>query len=72
MLFEASATTSANDMLAHVVDSILSDGGELVTVLVGADGTADSHVHLIADHVGVDFDFIAGGQSTSTYLVGVE
>lgn len=71
VLFESSPTTSANDMLTHVVDNLLSDGGELVTIIVGESGQA-AHVHLMADHVGVEFEYIDGGQATSTYLVGVE
>lgn len=71
-LHESSATTSTNDMLRHVVEELLHDGGELVTILVGAEGQRDAHVSLMADHVDVDFDFIDGGQTTSTYLIGVE
>lgn len=70
-LVESSMTTSADDMLTHIVEALLNEGGELVTVLVGEQGSM-THVHLTADHVGIDFDFINGGQATSTYLVGVE
>lgn len=69
--FDSSHETSSEDMLAHVIDALLNDGGELVTVLVGAEGRM-AHVHVMADHVGVDFDFISGGQTSSVYLVGVE
>lgn len=71
-LYESSATTSVNDMLRHVVETLLHDGGELVTILVGVQGQRDAHVSLMADHVDVDFDFIDGGQGSSTYLIGVE
>ena len=71
LLFDSSHETSAEDMLTHVIDALLNDGGELVTVLVGAEGQM-THIHLMADHVGVDFDFISGGQTSSVYLVGVE
>ena len=71
-LFESSAATSANDMLVHVVDELLKAGGELVTIVVGNDGQSNQHVSLLADNVDVEFEFIDGGQSTSTYLIGVE
>lgn len=71
-LYESSPATSPNDMLSHVVDALLQDGGELVTVLVGATGKRNEHVGLLADHVDVDFEFLDGGQTTSTYLIGVE
>jgi dihydroxyacetone kinase-like predicted kinase len=70
-LIAASASTIPDDMLVHLVDLLLDEGGELVTVIVGEHGEM-IQIQLMADHVGIQFDIINGGQHSSIYLIGVE
>jgi dihydroxyacetone kinase-like predicted kinase len=58
-----------------LLDRMLSGGGELVTLLIGADAPADLAVGLerrvARDHPGVEVTAYAGGQPAPV-LIGVE
>lgn len=67
---ELAATATA------VLDRMLAAGGELVTLVLGADAPADladrvqSHVH--AHHLAVDTVLYSGGHTATPLLIGVE
>jgi dihydroxyacetone kinase-like predicted kinase len=59
-----------------VLDRMLAAGGEMVTLVIGADAPADladrleAHVH--DSHLAVDTVVYDGGQETCLLLIGVE
>ena len=70
------ASTSAADAAIALVDALVDDETELVTVLVGADALpADTErvvEHLGAAHSGVEVELHEGGQPLYPYLIGAE
>jgi DAK2 domain fusion protein YloV len=67
---------SAGEAVVSLVDQLIDDESELVTVLVGADAhpadTARLLEHLATNHPGVDAEVHEGGQPLYPWLVGVE
>jgi len=67
---------SAGEAVVSLVDQLIDDDSELVTVLVGADAhpadTARLLEHLATNHPGVDAEVHEGGQPLYPWLVGVE
>jgi DAK2 domain fusion protein YloV len=68
--------SDVGDVALQVLDRMLSAGGELVTVVVGADATLDLGErladHLHRTHVEVDVQVHDGGQQVYPVLLGVE
>ena len=64
------------DVARHVVDLMLASGGELVTLLVGADGdqdlARDLSAYLLATRPALDVIVHEGGQPRYPLLIGVE
>ena len=64
------------DVTARLLSHLLADGGELVTVIVGADAAADATEELLtrvtAAHPGIDIEVHEGGQPLYPFLLGVE
>ncbi|MEV4676083.1 DAK2 domain-containing protein [Actinomadura sp. NPDC049382] len=78
-LIEGDVATIGADVAAvarGVLDRMLSGGGELVTLIVGAqapDGLADAlEEHLRREHPDVEVGVYAGGQERHPLLIGVE
>ncbi|HYO19443.1 MAG TPA: DAK2 domain fusion protein YloV, partial [Dermatophilaceae bacterium] len=61
---------------AEVVGRLLADGGELLTVISGADGGPELSAAVVqsarAGHPDVEVSIIDGGQATYPLLLGVE
>ncbi len=70
------ATTSAADAAFALLDSLIDDDSEIVTVLVGSDArhaeTNRLREHLGLRHPGVEVEVHDGGQPLYPYLIGVE
>ncbi len=70
------AAPSAADAAFALVDHLIDDDSEIVTVLVGVDGrSADTQrvrEHLAFRHPGVEVEVHDGGQPLYPYLIGVE
>ena len=70
------ATTSVIDAALALVDDLVDDDSELVTILVGADapsgGTARIREQIGLDHPHVEVEVHEGDQPLYPYLVGVE
>jgi DAK2 domain fusion protein YloV len=70
------ATDSAAEAAFALVDALITDDSEIVTVLVGADARAAEtqrvREHLAFAHPGVEFEVHDGGQPLYPYLIGVE
>ena len=70
------ATSSAADAVYKLLEQLVDDDSEIVTVLVGLDAPAHEtqrireHIELLFPHVEVEFH--DGGQPLYPYLVGVE
>jgi dihydroxyacetone kinase-like predicted kinase len=68
--------TEVVDVTARLLAHLLADGGELVTVLVGADTPAETTAELLdrvaTAHPGVDVEVHEGGQPLYPFLLGVE
>ena len=68
--------SAVGDVARDIVDRLLGPGGELVTLVVGADadpGLAPGVVeHLARAHPEVDVAVVEGGQPLYLLLVGVE
>jgi hypothetical protein len=64
------------DAATGVLDSIVSDDSELVTVVAGSDASDDVTTaieeHLAAHHDHVEVTVVSGGQPLYPYLFGVE
>jgi DAK2 domain fusion protein YloV len=70
------ALGSAHDAAVAVVDALVDDDAELVTIIVGADADPDD-VARVGDHVAdahphVEVEVHQGGQPLYPYLIGVE
>ncbi|MPV36241.1 DAK2 domain-containing protein [Georgenia subflava] len=69
-------TTTAEEPVRSAVESLLSDGGELLTALVGdgAEPSVGAVVHAAAARAGREIDVVvvAGGQQVPALLLGVE
>ena len=67
---------SINAVTRDLIDKMLEDGGELVTILYGKDVTEESAIELadMADdrHIDVDFEVLPGGQPLYYYILSVE
>ncbi len=70
------ATTSAAEAAFALIDALVDDESEIVTVLVGADArpgdTQRVREHLGLRHPGVEVEVHDGGQPLYPYLIGVE
>ena len=70
------ATTSAADAAFALIDALVHDESEIVTVLVGADARAGDtqrvREHLGLRYPGVEVEVHDGGQPLYPYLIGVE
>lgn len=70
------AVSSAADACAALLDRIVDDDAEIVTVVVGSDARATDNTriekHLKMAHPHVEVEFHEGGQPLYPYLVGVE
>jgi DAK2 domain fusion protein YloV len=70
------AVKSAADAAIALVDTLVDDDAELVTVLVGEDADADDTArlgqHLADAHPHVEVEVHRGGQPLYPYLIGVE
>ena len=70
------AATSPTDAVFKLLESLVDDDSEIITVLIGADAPASEtqrireHIELAFPHVEVEFH--DGGQPLYPYLVGVE
>jgi DAK2 domain fusion protein YloV len=71
-----SATDSAAEAAFALVDALVGEDSEIVTVLVGADARAAEtqrvREHLAFAHPGVELEVHDGGQPLYPYLIGVE
>ena len=67
---------SAADAAFALVDALVDDDSEIVTVLVGIDGRAPEtqrvREHLATRHPHVEIEVHEGGQPLYPYLIGVE
>lgn len=70
------ATDSAADAAFALLDALVDDESEIVTVLVGADArgsdTQRVREHLALNHPGVEIEVHDGGQPLYPFLIGVE
>ena len=70
------AVKSALDAAVALVDVLIDDDAELVTIIVGVDADADDTArlaeHLADEHPHVEVEVHRGGQPLSPYFVGVE
>ena len=70
------ATDSAAEAAFALVDVLIGEDSEIVTILVGADARAAEtqrvREHLAFAHPGVEFEVHDGGQPLYPYLIGVE
>ncbi len=70
------ATQSAVDAMIALVDSLVDDDSELVTLITGTDAragdTARIEEHVERAHPHVELEIHAGDQPLYPYLVGVE
>ena len=70
------ALGSAADACAALLDRLVDDESEIVTVVVGSDArpadNARIEAHLKLAHAHVESEFHEGGQPLYPYLVGVE
>ena len=70
------ATVSATDAAIALIDTLVDDDSELVTVLVGSDArpadTAKVREHLGLEHAHVEVEVHEGDQPLYPYLIGVE
>jgi uncharacterized protein len=70
------AVKSVADATTALLDALVDDDSELVTIIVGAeaddDDTARIRDHLATAHPGVEVEVHHGGQPLYPYLVGVE
>ncbi len=70
------AVKSALDAAVALVDVLIDDDAELVTIIVGAEADADDTArlaeHLADEHPHVEVEVHRGGQPLYPYLVGVE
>jgi dihydroxyacetone kinase-like predicted kinase len=70
------AVKSAVDAAVALVDALVDDDAELVTIIVGHDADADDtrqiEEHLADAHPEVEVEVHEGGQPLYPYLVGVE
>lgn len=70
------ATTSAAEAAFALIDELVNEDSEIVTVLIGADArSADTQrvrEHLGLHHPGVEVEVHDGGQPLYPYLIGVE
>ena len=70
------ATDSAAEAAFALVDALVADDSEIVTVLVGADARAAEtqrvREHIAFAHPGVELEVHDGGQPLYPYLIGVE
>ena len=70
------ATTSAAEAAFALIDALVQDESEIVTVLVGADARASDtqrvREHLGLRYPGVEVEVHDGGQPLYPYLIGVE
>ena len=70
------AVKSVTDATTALLDALVDDDSELVTIIVGAeaddDDTAHIRDHLATAHPGVEVEVHHGGQPLYPYLVGVE
>ena len=70
------ATTSAAEAALALIDELVDEDSELVTVLIGADArgadTQRVREHLGLRHPGVEIEVHDGGQPLYPYLIGVE
>jgi DAK2 domain fusion protein YloV len=68
--------TSVVEVAWHVVERLLSAGGELVTLVIGADAEPELVEELTGrtrrGHDGVDVEVLVGGQRRYPLLIGVE
>jgi dihydroxyacetone kinase-like predicted kinase len=70
------AAATALDAVVALTDTLLADGGELVTVIVG-DGAAEADVaglteHLAIAHPDVEIEVHRGKQPLYPFVLGVE
>jgi dihydroxyacetone kinase-like predicted kinase len=70
------AVKSATDAAAALLDALVDDDSELVTIIVGAEADAGetAHIseHVAAVHPDVEIEVHQGDQPLYPYLVGVE
>lgn len=70
------ATDSASAAAEHLVDALVDEDSEIVTVLVGSEAKAADtqrlREHLALKHPGVELEVHDGGQPLYPYLIGVE
>ena len=70
------ATTTAAEAAFALVDRLIDEDSEIVTVLVGTDArpaeTERVREHLAAQHPHVEIEVHEGGQPLYPYLIGVE
>jgi DAK2 domain fusion protein YloV len=70
------ATDGASAAAEHLVDTLVDDDSEIVTVLVGSDARAADtqrlREHLALKHPGLELEVHDGGQPLYPYLIGVE
>jgi dihydroxyacetone kinase-like predicted kinase len=70
------ATKSAADAAIALLDALIDDDSELVTVVIGAEAepadTTRISEHLGLVHPDVELELQTGGQPLYPYLVGVE
>jgi dihydroxyacetone kinase-like predicted kinase len=70
------AMKSVTDAAIALVDALVDDDSELVTIVVGADADADDTArigeHLASKHPDVEVELHRGDQPLYPYLIGVE
>ena len=70
------STKSAADAAIALLDELIDDESELVTIVVGAEATSADTAriseHLGLAHPNVELEVQVGGQPLYPYLVGVE
>jgi hypothetical protein len=70
------ATKSSTDAAIALIDELIGDDAELVTIIAGADADADDTVrineHLASAHPHVEVELHHGDQPLYPYLIGVE
>lgn len=70
------ATDRAADAIVAVLDAMVTDDSEIVTLVVGAGVDADERQRVVDDlqarHPAVEVDVVDGGQRPARWIVGVE